>query len=94
MPMQKIKAPAQLQRAVKRRQGVLDEIVENLKKLKEGEALGLSIAEHFPGRTPRAIYQALWRHGRKQGMQIAFFFDEDKDRIVVTRVRPRGPAAK
>ncbi|MGH9405800.1 MAG: hypothetical protein ACRD3D_08205 [Terriglobia bacterium] len=90
MPIQKIKAPEPLQRAVRRRQGILDEIIENLKKLKEGEALRLSSEENFPGRTPRAIYQALWRHGRKHGVQIAFYFDKEKDKVIVTRVRPRA----
>ncbi|MGH9344979.1 MAG: hypothetical protein ACRD19_14615 [Terriglobia bacterium] len=86
MTLQKIKAPTQLQRAVKRRQGVLAEVITNLKKLKEGEALRLSAPENFPGRTPRAIYQALWRHARKQGIQMAFIYDEEKQRVIVTRV--------
>jgi hypothetical protein len=90
MPIQKIKAPTQLRRAVKRRQGILVEIITNLKKLREGEALRLSAPENFPGRTPRAIYQALWRHARKQGIQMAFLYDKEKERVIVTRViQPR-----
>lgn len=86
MTIQKIKAPAQLQRAVRRRQGFLAEVINNLKDLKEGEALRLSAPESFPGRTPRAIYQALWRHARKQGVQMAFMYDSEKQRVIVTRV--------
>lgn len=86
MAIQKIKAPAQLQRAVRRRQGFLAEVINNLKNLKEGEALRLSAAENFPGRTPRAIYQALWRHARKQGIQMAFIYEPEKQRVIITRV--------
>lgn len=86
MAIQKIKAPVKLQRAVKRKQGVLDEVIRNLKNLKDGEALWLSAPENFPGRSPRAIYQALWRHAHKQGVQMAFMYDEEKQRVLVTRV--------
>ncbi|MDE3178748.1 MAG: hypothetical protein KGM47_03730 [Acidobacteriota bacterium] len=84
--MERIKAPKELQRIVKRKQNKASDIVGELKKLGHGEALRLSVKEDFSGRSPRAIYQSLWRAGRRQGVRIAFLHDEKKDRIILARV--------
>lgn len=89
MPIERIKIPEELQRIVKRKQSRLPEIVAELKKLRAGEALRLSVPEYFPGRSSRAIYQSFWRAGRRQGVKIAFLYDEKKEKVILTRVHPR-----
>ncbi|MGH9398495.1 MAG: hypothetical protein ACRD18_16805 [Terriglobia bacterium] len=89
MPIERIKAPKELQRIVKRKQSKLAEIVAELKTLHPGEALRLSVPEYFPGRSSRAIYQSFWRVARRQGVEIAYLYDEEKDKVILTRVDSR-----
>lgn len=83
MPIERIKAPKELTQIAKRKN--ISEIVAELARLRPGEALRLRASEYFPGRTPRAIYQALWRIGRRNGLRIAYLYNQKKDSIILTR---------